>query len=329
MGRTRTRDKHLPRRLYLERGTYFFRPLGGRRLNLGKDYSIALTEYAKHFSESWAGRTVGDVIDRYRIEVLPLKRSAKTRKSQQKELDRLKVVFGSMIPDSITALHCYRYMDGRRDKHNNPVPVAARHEIALLGHVMAKSIRWGVSTLNATRGLDFGPRAGKRAKVAIEQVEALKALASPRMRLAIRFAVEAGQRRGDLLACRDADCTDEGILFRQSKTGAEVLVAWSDELKAIVRELRALAPQIPREFLLRKRNGRPYSGDGFSSTWQRLMTKHVAGGGQQFSFHDLRSVSADGADTPEEARDRLGHASVETTKRHYLHGPIKAKPRSR
>jgi len=58
------------------------------------------------------------------------------------------------------------------------------------------------------------------------------------------------------------------------------------------------------------------------------MTKHVKAGGQRFSFHDLRSVSADGAETAEEARDRLGHADVATTRRHYLRGLTKAKPRS-
>ena len=57
------------------------------------------------------------------------------------------------------------------------------------------------------------------------------------------------------------------------------------------------------------------------------MQKHVKAGGQWFTFHDLRSVSVN--DVPiEEARDRLGHASSETTKRHYSRGVTKAKPRS-
>ncbi len=56
--------------------------------------------------------------------------------------------------------------------------------------------------------------------------------------------------------------------------------------------------------------------------------KYAEAGGMRFSFRDLRSVSADGAATPEEARDRLSHASVETTERHYLRGVTRAKPRS-
>jgi hypothetical protein len=37
----------------------------------------------------------------------------------------------------------------------------------------------------------------------------------------------------------------------------------------------------------------PYTEDGFSAIWQRLMAKHVKVGGIRFSFHDLRSGSAD------------------------------------
>lgn len=106
------------------------------------------------------------------------------------------------------------------------------------------------------------------------------------------------------------------------------MITWSADLKSIVERAKALPPQIPAHNLIRKPNGKPYTPSGFSAIWQRLMIKHVKAGGQRLTFHDLRSVSADGAGTAEEARDRLGHASVETTKRHYLRGLTKAKPRS-
>jgi hypothetical protein len=43
--------------------------------------------------------------------------------------------------------------------------------------------------VNPVRGLDFGERAGKRAQVQLEQVEAVRALASKRIRVAIDLAV--------------------------------------------------------------------------------------------------------------------------------------------
>lgn len=315
--------------MYLHHAAYWFRPRVGKPVRLATELPDALAKYASLVgADSWRSRTLGDVIDRYRIEVLPKKRSEQTREDEGRYLDRLKRVFGHVLPDNISAQDCYRYMDQRRTKAGMPAPVAARHEIALLGHVFSKAIRWGLTSRNPVRGLDFGGRGARRARVPLEEVEKLRALASERMRVAIDLAVSVGQRRGDLLTLRKDQCTDDGIVFRQSKTGAGVLIKWSADLHAIVDRAKALAPQIPNDYLLRKRDGKPYSPHGFKNMWRRLMVKHVAAGGQRFTFHDLRSVSADGAETPEEARDRLGHASVETTKRHYLRGLTKAKPRS-
>ena len=84
------------------------------------------------------------------------------------------------------------------------MPVAARHEIALLGHIFSKAIRWGIASTNPVRGMDFGERSAKRAQVPIEQVEALKAAAGERLGVAIDLAVSTGQRRGDLLTLRAA-----------------------------------------------------------------------------------------------------------------------------
>ena len=328
MGRKRTRDKHLPQRVYLDHGTYWFRPKGAKPVNLGRDLAAALGKYGNLIGPAWSGRTLGDVIDRYRTQVLPLKRSLHTRKDQGAQLDRLKRVFGDMTPDAVTAQHLYLYADLRRNPKGLPAPVAARHEIALLGHVFRNAIRWGVARSNPVRGHDFGPRSGKRPQVPMAEVEKVRALATERMRVAIDLAVCMGPRRGDLLSLRRQNCTDEGIQFTQGKTGGVQMIEWSADLRRIVDRAKALKPQVPGEYLLRTRSGQPYTATGFSANWQRLMKKHVAAGGQRFTFHDLRSVSADGAATPEEARDRLGHRSVATTMRHYLRGPTRGKPRS-
>src|SRR5215469_14786892 len=158
MGRRRKRDKHLPQRVYLDHGTYWFRPKQGKPVNLGRDLADALTRYASIIGAQWSGRTLGDVIDRYRLEVLPLKRSERTREDEARSLDKLKCVFGHMPPDHVSAQALYKYQDTRRSKDGKPVPVAARHEVVLLGHVFSKAIRWGVASTNPVRGMDFGDR---------------------------------------------------------------------------------------------------------------------------------------------------------------------------
>jgi hypothetical protein len=331
MGRKRTRDKHLPPRVYLKNGTYWLIPKAAKPINLGRDLSEALAKYGRLVNGNWSGRTLGDVIDRYRIDVLPLKRSEKTRENEAAALTRLKAWAGHMLPDGVTQQVLYQYADRRKklDRKTKllvPAPEAARHEIALLGHVYAKAIRWGVATANPVRGLERAERKPQRPPVPMDQVNAVRALATERMRLAIDLAVCMGPRRGNLLTLTRENETDEGVAFLNTKGQRLQLIEWSDELRAIVAKLKALKPQMPGRTLLRTREGQPYTDDGFSANWQRLMAKHVAAGGQHFTFHDLRSVAAD-TGTLEEARDRLGHASSETTRRFYRRGVQRGRPR--
>ncbi len=97
------------------------------------------------------------------------------------------------------------------------------------------------------------------------------------------LAVCTGQRRGDLLALKRDQLSGEGITFKQSKTATRVLIEWSKDLEAIIARAKAMSPQIPAEYLLRKHNGRPYTEDGFSAIWQRLMVKYAEAGGVRFS----------------------------------------------
>lgn len=327
MGRNRKTDRHLPAKVYLEHGAYYYRDGKKPRALLGRDLGEALTKYSALVGNTWSLRTLGDVIDKYRVEILPLKKSEKTRKEEGKSLERLKIALGHFLPDGVTAVNLYTYMDARKSKAGRPVPIAARHEVVLLGHVYKKAKRWGAASINPVTGIELPEKAGKRPYVPMEQVDALKKLASPRMGVAIDWAVMIGQRRADLLKLKRSDVREDGIYVQQGKTDAKLLIARSPDVDALVARSDAMSPQIPRDYLIRKGNGKPYSGDGFYQNWRRLIQKHVKAGGQHFTFHDLRSVSVNDT-AAEEARDRLGHASSETTKRHYLRGVTKAKPRS-
>lgn len=333
MGRRRKHDRHLPQRVYLKNGTYWFIPKDAKPVKLGRELAEALAKYGQLIHGNWSGRTLGDVIDRYRIDVLPLKRSPKTRRNDGDALDRLKEWAGHMLPDSVTQQLLYQYADrrkklDRKTKLRVPAPAAARHEIALLGHVYAKAIRWGVATSNPVRGLEKMERKEPSAPPTMVEVEAIMALANPRMRLAIRFAACLGPRRGDMLKITRDNLTDEGVQFWNSKGDKEQLIEWSDELREVVARLKAMKPEVPGTFLVRTRAGTQYTDDGFSAIWQRLMAKYVKAGGRRFRFHQLRAVAA-GTGTLEEARDRLGHASSATTQRFYRKGVlVRGKPRT-
>lgn len=326
MGRRRKFDLHLPRGLTCEGGTYFFRGKDRKRQNLGTDYAAAIIAYTQVCGVPTRCRTLHDVIERYRLEVLPLKRSAMTRENEGRSLTLLDKVFGHMLPDNITAPMCYGYMDKRVGKDGKKKPVAGRHEIALLGHVLGKAIRWGAGIANVVRTLERQPKNTRTRYVTDEEFAACRALANPRMQIAMDLARNIGQRRGDLLKLRREDCTDAGIVIRQGKTGAGVLVEWTPTLRAIIRAAKRLGPDIPREFVLRTRDGEAYSAWGFSAIWQRLMRRYVESGGCRFTFHDLRAKAGSDKETLEGAAALLGHSTTETTKRVYRRGLTKARP---
>ena len=234
-----------------------------------------------------------------------------------------------MHPDSVTAQHCYKYADARA-----VAPVAARHEIALPGHVFAKAIRWGVATVNPIRTLERTKKGKRTRYVTDEEFAAVYALASDRMQIAMNLVLDTGQRRGDLLSLSRVQLTAEGIAFRQGKAGAGVLVEWTDQLRATVERAKALKSQVPGEYLLRKCNGKRYTARGFSAIWQRLMGKALAPGknrapaalAERYTFHDLRAKCASDKTSLEGAAALLGHASSATTKNTHRRKMPRATP---
>ena len=101
MGRKRKVDKHLPRRVYMRRGAYYFVDKDGRWNPLGRDYALAMAEYGRFTGANAPCVTMGDVIDRYRILVLPHKANS-TQKDENAQMTRLALVFGAMRPDEIS-----------------------------------------------------------------------------------------------------------------------------------------------------------------------------------------------------------------------------------
>ena len=72
MGRKRRRDKHLPQRMYLRSGTYYLVQYGSEQwINLGRDYVEAMRSYGEIQGGHRTVKSMGDVIDRYMIDVAP------------------------------------------------------------------------------------------------------------------------------------------------------------------------------------------------------------------------------------------------------------------
>jgi integrase len=289
MGRHKTVQTQLPKRMRRIRNAYYYDHgvINGKRCRepLGSDYREALRRWAEIESGSPTQGTVGAILVDYRDNALP--RSApRTQRDRRGHIQRLERVFGRMAAADLEPHHIATYL--RRHSY----PVAANREIETLSAALSWGVEHGAIRQNVARQVRRNREAGRDRRVTDAEYQAVYALAPPSLQVAMELAVTTGMRRGDLLALSWAQVSDDGIKLRQEKTGTALLLEWTPRLTAAIEHARAIRPRVRGMTVLCTRRGQPYSRDGFSAMWQRLMAKAVANGVERFTFHDLRAKCA-------------------------------------
>ncbi|MEM9388403.1 MAG: hypothetical protein AAGA68_25370 [Pseudomonadota bacterium] len=133
MGRKRTKDRHLPQRMYQRRGTYYY-------VVPGSEKWVRLSRrYAELTAAKYEGDTVALLIDRYMVEVAPDK-AERTYEDNIRQASNLRKVFGEMRVGSVTQQHLYGYQSERAKSSRTQ----ANRELALFRHMIKRAIRWGI-----------------------------------------------------------------------------------------------------------------------------------------------------------------------------------------
>lgn len=150
----------------------------------------------------------------------------------------------------------------------------------------------------------------------------LLAVATPQIDLALILALWTGQRQGDLLRLPWAAYDGKAIKLRQSKTGRRVVIPAGSVLKARLDAAKRIGPLI-----LTNSKGRPWTSDGFRTSWGKAVAKAEIAG---LTFHDLRGsavvrLALAGASVPEIATF-TGHSLKDVESildAHYLGRDVK------
>lgn len=323
MGRNRRHNKHLPRGVTLERGSYFFRGPDRKRINLGRDFADAMSKYGTMLGEAPL-TTVGGICDRYLQSVEFAALSARTRKDYLRYMTTIREVFGDVPPKQLTPPDVLHFRD--RLAARSGVTQANRH-LELLKRLLRLATQWGAILSNPAREVGkFGKRDGvkpRRRYATDQEFAAVYRYARPAVRVAMELALLTGLRRGSLVALTRANITDAGLQVTPNKGGDPMLFEWSPELRAAVDAGLALWPRkyptpINQPIILAK-GRRAFTGDGL---WQAfaaardaaIEAKELA---EPFTLHDIRAKTASDSDTLELASARLGHADTSTTKKVY------------
>lgn len=323
MPRRRIRNFHLPEFVSIIHGAYWYRPpahLGGDPVRIGEapqeEYKVwkFMADLTRPQEAMGPHTTLKDCFDRYRKEVLPTK-APRTQKDYARHLTALEQTFGAKRPDQLTKRDIGHFLDRPKGK------IHANRQVAVLSAVYAKIVgRWYLAEHNPCIGVERNESSKRKRYVSDEEYATVYNLATPRLRLAMDLALLTGQRQGDILGLLWASVTDEGIKFQQGKTGKKLIVMRSEALNAVLERARVMAPQIDiGGYVVRTRDGKPYSGEGFRAMWQRLMRRIMDRKllAERFTFHDLRAKSVSDSETLEKAFERAGHTSMSMTRGVY------------
>ena len=340
-------NKGLPQRWRLDHGAYYYQvPIGSesawdgkRSFRLGKSLPEAYRVWAERLGSIETAKTIGALLDRYLLEVVPLKEIT-TQTHNRTAIKPLRSVFADVSLFDLKPRHVYQYIEKREAK------TAARREIEILSHAFTKAVEWGYIDRHPFKGEIrlTGEKPRSRYVEDWEIVECLS-LTSKRQKGSvgavqayIRIKLLTGIRRGDLLRLTLADLQDDGIHLTPQKTanssGKRLIIEWSAELKEAVESAKAIRPMRFSQYLFCNRKGESYydvetgRAGGWESMWRgflaRVLTETKVQ--ERFTEHDLRAKCASDAATLEHARALLAHADSRLTNRIYRRRPEYVSP---
>lgn len=354
----RPENKGLPKRWTFRDNAYYYRvPTGKEALwdgkqyfNLGKTLPEAYRKWADRIEASMDAKFIGELIDRYALEVIPEKKP-KTRASNILSIVPLRSVFGQMKLSALKPQMVYQYVEKRSIKvsdGNGKVTggkVTALRDIEVLSHAFTKAIEWGYIDHHPFKGQIRFKGTGSRTRY-VEDWEVIECLSLTPYRkkgsvLAIqsyiRIKLLTGMSQYDLLMLRDKDLRADGIHIQRNKTkdssGKRTIYEWSDQLTRAVTNAKEARPTAS-DFLFCNRLGKSYinpetdEAPGWKTMWQNFMKRVMAETEveEHFTQHDLRAKCASDAATLEHARALLSHADIRTTERVYRRKPERVKP---
>lgn len=327
VGRTRTKNKGLPTRVYLRHGAYYFVDHAGKWIRLGKSLGEAYRALAT-LVEVGPVETINDLCDRYDREVL-LTYRAKERQGRLPNLSRIRAVMGHMRPQELTGLGVRAFRDklGERQGLVWKRPQRALKALMVLSHMFSWACEWGIVDANPCAGVPRPPQPRRDRCPNDGEFAAVRARCPTMHQIAMDVALLMGLRREDILKLERSSETDDGVLVPTGKTNKPLLFAWTDELRAVFKRAWGERPQV-RRALICSRKGKRYTGDGFSKVWKRAHDRALKAGdfSEPFRFNDIRAKSASDDASVDRASNRLGHTSRQTTERFYIRTPRKVEP---
>lgn len=305
--RPRKKNRNLPPCVYLKHGAYWF-VKKGKWKRLASDLPSALREYARLAAAPESGMIA--LIDKtwpHIIEGL----APSTVEQYRLAANRLKDILAEFTPEQLRP----RDVAAIRD-HFRETPNQANRFISYLRNVMNYAVDWQIVESNPCVGVRRLPEKKRDRYVTDAEYREIYAQASESLKPIMDICYFTGQRISDVLAIKMSDIDDEGIHFKQGKTGTRLLVKMTPELKAAIDKAKALPrPAQGTTLFCTKRGGNQYNYDTVKNMYRSAVSK---AGVERTTLHDLRAKSLTDAKKQGKNAQALGGHSTEAMTNRYI-----------
>jgi len=282
----------------------------------------------RHFKTAEAKRhTLAELVDRYKRDVLPHKKSTTSRHDAAHYLDWWKACYGHLALAEVTAAVIAEGRDtllsepGQRVTKRSPATV--NRYLAALSHALNVAAReWGwLETNPATKVRKCKEPRGRVRYLSDDErerlLEACRKSRNPQLYPVVLLALSTGMRQGEImnLTWPDVDLHNGFLILHETKNGERRRVPLVGPALEVLRE-HAKVRRLDSPLVFPGKTGKPAE---LRNAWLKALKE---AGIEDFRFHDLRHTTASylamsGASLGEIA-EILGHKTLAMVKR-YAH----------
>ena len=301
--RPRKKDRHLPPCVYLKHGAYWL-VKKGKWTRLGAELPEALQSYAKAVAPEAPG--MPGLIDRMMPFVIKGK-APSTVLQYNKCAALVRVVFKDRSPEQIKHGDVVQMMDAFNDR-----PVIANRMLTVLRMVFVKALDRGLVEADPTIRVTRFDQAERDRLITDGEYKAIYGKAPAWLQVIMDLCYLTGQRIGDVLTLERSQLLDEGIYFKQQKTGNHLIVGWTPQLRTVIKTAGRLSAKMASlRYVVPGRGGKLRH---YHNVYRAFKTAAERAGIKNVTLHDLRAKA--GTDAERQGLDPtalLGHKSAKTT----------------
>lgn len=302
--RPKTKDRHLPPCVYHKHNAYYL-VKKGKWQRLGTDLHNALLEYARIVALPEDG--LAALIEKA-LPHITAKVSASTKKQYTDCARRLQDIFAEFHADQVRHGDIVQMLDAFSDQ-----PAVGNRLLTVLRLTFQWAMDRELVAQNPCLSVKRLRQPTRDRLVTAAEYAAIYKQCAPWLQCVMDLCYLTGQRIGDVLSIERAHLGDEGIFFRQQKTGKRLIVGWTPELEAVVERTKKIGGTVKdMTYLVTGRGGKLRA---HSNVWKSFKLAARKAGVADATLHDLRAMSGTEADRQgKDPTALLGHTDRHTTK---------------